>query len=105
MRITQLDGLRGLFSVLIIFLHYPKEYLPSYIYENFIIRNSFIFVDFFFVISGFVISYNYSKTNLDLKLFLKKRIIRLYPLLFYTSFIFIFFEIIDESKRRQGHES
>ena len=81
---------------MVVFYHYPKELLPNSIYNFFLIRNSWLFVDFFFVLSGFVISYNYVSIDnkSDLLIFIKKRLIRLYPLLFYTVLIFLCFEII-----------
>lgn len=76
-RIEKLDGLRGIFSLMIVVLH-----VEIYSFA----RDFGLFVDFFFVLSGFVISYVYDdKINgfLDFKSYIKKRIIRLYPLLFF----------------------
>ena len=86
MRILKLDGLRGFFSCMIILLHFDKKYLPP-IFDNFFINHSYVFVDFFFVLSGFVISLNYNSIN-DIKKFIKKRFIRLYPLYFYSNCLF-----------------
>ena len=85
MRIHKLDGLRGFCSLMVVFYHYPQSFLPDFIFRNFFIRESWSFVDFFFVLSGFVISYNYSTLSNpnDFWLYIKKRIIRLYPLLFF----------------------
>jgi len=68
-------------------------YLPDYIYNNAIIRESYAFVDFFFVLSGFVIAYNYSdiRQYKDFWIYIKKRIARLYPLLFFTSTLFLLY--------------
>ena len=95
MRVTKLDGLRGIFSLAVIFYHYSSYYLPDFISNLFFIRESYTFVDFFFVLSGFVIAYNYNTlgTKKDLWLYLKKRFIRIYPLLFFTTIIFLIFEI------------
>ena len=95
MRIAKLDGLRGIFSLMIVFLHYDKRLLPDFLADNFIIRESWVFVEFFFVLSGFVISHNYYKLSGydNLKLFLKKRFIRLYPLLLFSTLVFLFFEL------------
>ncbi len=89
MRITKLDGLRGIFSLMIVFLHYKKPLLPNYIYDSFIIRESYAFVDFFFVLSGFVIAHNYNslKSKDEFWKYLKKRFARLYPLLLFTVLI------------------
>ena len=98
MRIVKLDGLRGFCSLMVVFYHYPQSFLPDIIYSNFFIRESWSFVDFFFVLSGFVISYNYStlsNTN-DFWLYIKKRFIRLYPLLFFTTFVFLLFKVFSD---------
>ena len=89
MRFTKLDGLRGFFSLMIVFYHYDKEFLPKF-FDNFLINNSYVFVDFFFVLSGFVISYNYNSLDTLKKFisFTKKRIIRLYPLHLYTTIVY-----------------
>ena len=86
MRIKKLDGLRGICSLMVVIYHYSEDFLPDYLYNFFIIRESHTFVDFFFVLSGFVIAHNYHSLNnfKDLWTYLKKRFIRLYPLLFYT---------------------
>ncbi|MBS1732124.1 MAG: acyltransferase, partial [Bacteroidetes bacterium] len=56
-RLDQLDGLRGLFCLMVILTHFPfKDSLPV---SNFIVRQGYLFVDFFFVLSGFVIAFNY----------------------------------------------
>ena len=94
MRLTQLDGLRGIFSIMIVILHYPEEFIPHWFYNNFLIRESYIFVDFFFVLSGFVISKNYLNHNFQFKNYLLKRLIRLYPLLFFSVLVFFICEIL-----------
>ena len=55
MRITKLDGLRGIFSIMIVFYHYYDKFIPSAIYDNFLVKSSYSFVDFFFVLSGFFV--------------------------------------------------
>ena len=98
MRIDKLDGLRGFCSLMVVFYHYPQPFLPDFIFSNFFIRESWCFVDFFFVLSGFVISYNYSTlSNInDFWLYIKKRFIRLYPLLFFTTIVFLFFKVFSD---------
>ncbi|MFA8450266.1 MAG: acyltransferase family protein [Bacteroidales bacterium] len=91
-RISNLDGLRGFFSLMVVLFHYREELMPSALFSNFLIRESYVFVDFFFVLSGFVISnrYNGLSSRSDFFLFLKKRFLRLYPMLFFsTSLIFV----------------
>ena len=95
MRITKLDGLRGLFSLMIVFYHYDQRLLPNYISNFFLLRESWIFVEFFFVLSGFVISYNYNtiKTKKDFFIYVIKRFSRLYPLLVFSTIFFLISEI------------
>ncbi|MFY0643881.1 MAG: acyltransferase [Bacteroidia bacterium] len=87
MRIHKLDGLRGIFSLMIVFFHYKSEFSTEVFYSNFIVRQSFIFVDYFFVLSGFVIALNYNSigTWSETVNYMKKRIARLFPLLFFTT--------------------
>jgi peptidoglycan/LPS O-acetylase OafA/YrhL len=95
-RVEQLDGLRGIFALLVV-AHHHNAFKDSVFYNNFFVINSDLFVDFFFVLSGFVIALNYYNridTKEDFLKFLKKRFIRLYPLLFYTEVIFLIFSII-----------
>lgn len=98
MRINKLDGLRGFCSIMVLLFHYPYEYMPDFLYNSFFIRQSWSFVDFFFVLSGFVISYNYSNiySKRSFFSFIVKRIIRLYPLLVYTTLVFFFFKVISD---------
>ena len=72
------------------FFHYRENMLPDIIYNNFFIRESYLFVDFFFVLSGYVIALNYNIMlgSDDLIKYLKKRFFRLYPLLLYTTLLF-----------------
>ena len=94
-RIKSLDGLRGILCLLVVFHHYDAKYIPSYLYNNFLIRQADLLVDFFFIISGFVISNKYKKFDSikDVGTFLKKRILRLYPLLLFSTILFFLFEI------------
>ncbi|WP_027077517.1 acyltransferase family protein [Maribacter antarcticus] len=96
MRITKLDGLRGLFSLMVVFFHLRAFTMPDWLYNSFIIRESWSFVDFFFVLSGFVISYNYSNLTSykDFWSYMKKRFIRLYPLLIYSVTVYFIFDLI-----------
>lgn len=95
MRITKLDGLRGVFSLMVVFHHFTSELLPLAIYNNFIIRQSWLFVDLFFILSGFVIALNYQTIeNIEsFVIFIKKRFIRLYPLLFFSVLCFLILKL------------
>ena len=97
-RVEQLDGLRGIFAILVI-AHHHNAFKESVFYNNFFVINASLFVDFFFVLSGFVIAINYvGKINSvgDFGTFMKKRFIRLFPLLFYTEVVFIIASLIGE---------
>ncbi len=96
MRIGKLDSLRGIFSLMVAMYHYDKEFLPNSIYHQFIIRESICFVDFFFVLSGFIIASKYEgmQSNQEFYNYLKKRIIRLYPLLLYTTTVYLFVQLV-----------
>ncbi|KAA6439734.1 acyltransferase [Dyadobacter flavalbus] len=97
-RVEQLDGLRGIFSILVI-AHHHNAFKSSVFYNNFFVIHSSLFVDFFFVLSGFVIAMNYIgriRTAGDFVTFIKKRFIRLYPLLFYTEIVFILANLAGE---------
>lgn len=94
MRLTKLDGLRGLFSLMVVFYHYDV-FVPPFVYDFFLFRESYIFVDFFFVLSGYVIAYNYHdmKGLGEIRTYMAKRFARLFPLLFYTSGVFLLYMI------------
>lgn len=110
MRIKKLDGLRGLFCILILVYHYQQvtfcfgKIVPNFITRNFIVAESYAFVDFFFVLSGFVITYNYNTVihyTKDFYEFVKKRFARLFPLLFFSVIVYMFFELL--FKKYFGH--
>ncbi|MDP1842027.1 MAG: acyltransferase [Sediminibacterium sp.] len=96
MRIVKLDSLRGIFSLMVALHHYDMVFLPIWFYNSFIIRSSNSFVDFFFVLSGFVITSKYVGINSGKAFwaFIKKRLIRLYPLLFYTTTLYMLFQLV-----------
>lgn len=101
MRISKLDGLRGIFCLMVVLVHYKQEFLPGWLGDIYLIREAGLFVDFFFVLSGFVISLNYSKIESinDFCDYLKRRFIRLYPLLFFTATLyFLYFIVTDYTK-------
>lgn len=90
-RINKLDGLRGLFALFVVLFHFNKHNAPQFIVNNFFVRESYIFVDFFFILSGYVITLTYNdrlNRMKDLWPFLKKRLIRLYPLLLFSTLMY-----------------
>jgi peptidoglycan/LPS O-acetylase OafA/YrhL len=98
-RINSLDGLRGILCILVVLHHYDAKYIPTFFFENFIIRQADLLVDFFFIMSGFVISLNYKQFYSfdDIRVFLKKRFLRLYPLLLFSTIIFFLFELFSRN--------
>ncbi|WP_421977776.1 acyltransferase family protein [Roseivirga seohaensis] len=93
-RLEELDGLRGIFALLVVCYHFSQgpQFDPISYTSNFVFRYSYIFVDFFFVLSGFVIAYSYSNrlsNTVSFIVFIKKRFIRLYPLLFYSVIVYV----------------
>jgi len=87
-RIHKLDGLRGLFALFVVLFHFNVNNAPAAFVNNFFVRESFIFVDFFFILSGFVITITYNErinSGKSFLQFLKKRFIRLYPMLLFST--------------------
>ena len=78
-----LDGLRGVAALLVVWYHVWEgfAFVGGGIIENF--NHGYLAVDFFFMLSGFVISYAYDDRmqTMGLKMFFKRRLIRLHPML------------------------
>lgn len=77
-----LDGLRGVAAILVVAFHLFETYSPDVVYQ--VINHGYLAVDFFFALSGFVIGYAYDERlasgQMSTKDFLKRRFIRLHPL-------------------------
>ena len=76
-----LDGLRGVAALLVIWYHVFEGFATSPIDQRF--NHGYLAVDFFFILSGFVIGYAYDdrwKTSMTIKNFIKRRLIRLHPM-------------------------
>ncbi|GAB3883321.1 acyltransferase family protein [Spirosoma agri] len=82
-----LDGLRGVAAVAVVIFHFMEFIAPDY-RDNFL-AHAYLAVDFFFCLSGFVIAYAYDDKlqTLGLVPFLKRRLIRLHPLVIIGSLI------------------
>lgn len=99
-----IDGLRGIAAMGIAFFsHYyffgPKENSPFYNRVTHWFWNySSFFVDLFFVISGFVMVYAYREKiksrKTGFKDFIKKRVIRFYPLMVFALFCVLFLQLL-----------
>ena len=93
-RFEVLDIFRGLFASLV-FLFHLGPFANTAILNNRFVENSDMFVDFFFVLSGFVIAYSYQSLAdwRQFRLFLKKRVYRIYPLHFVMLLAFVGMEV------------
>ncbi|MCF0055779.1 acyltransferase [Dyadobacter sp. CY356] len=85
---------RGIFASLV-FLFHLGPFAETPLLNNSFVENSDMFVDFFFVLSGFVIAYSYQAIAdfQALKIFLTKRIYRIYPLHLVMLLAFVVMEI------------
>lgn len=75
-----LDGLRGVAAIMVVWFHIFEAYATSHLDQR--INHGYLAVDFFFILSGFVIGYAYDDRwgNMSIKDFLKRRVIRLHPM-------------------------
>lgn len=75
-----LDGLRGVAAITVVWFHIFEAYATSHLDQQ--INHGYLAVDFFFILSGFVIGYAYDDRWAKMKTmdFLKRRIIRLHPM-------------------------
>ncbi len=75
-----LDGLRGVAAIMVVWFHIFEAFATSHLDQR--INHGYLAVDFFFLLSGFVIGYAYDDRwkTMTTKEFLKRRIIRLQPM-------------------------
>lgn len=75
-----LDGLRGIAAIAVVLFHFMEIVAPDY--RDSFIPHSYLSVDFFFCLSGFVIAYAYDQRlqKIGKMEFIKRRLIRLHPL-------------------------
>lgn len=75
-----LDGLRGVAAVTVVCFHLFEAFATSHIDQR--INHGYLAVDFFFILSGFVVGYAYDDRwpRMTAGEFLKRRFIRLHPL-------------------------
>lgn len=75
-----LDGLRGVAAITVVWFHIFEAYATSHLDQK--INHGYLAVDFFFILSGFVIGYAYDDRwkTMTAKDFIKRRIIRLHPM-------------------------
>jgi peptidoglycan/LPS O-acetylase OafA/YrhL len=109
-RLTLLEWGRGIASILVVLHHATLDAPSFYQYQPF--QNFFYFgmagVDFFFVLSGFIIYYIHSEDNRrfsNIKIYILKRVIRVYPLFLLISFILLLSYIYLESSSQRTNLS
>ncbi|MDM8177839.1 MULTISPECIES: acyltransferase family protein [Olivibacter] len=75
-----LDGLRGVAALMVIWYHIFEAFATSPVDQHF--NHGYLAVDFFFILSGFVIGYAYDDRwkTMKVKDFIKRRLIRLHPM-------------------------
>ena len=78
-----LDGLRGVAALMVIWYHVFEGYAFAGGTTIVTFNHGYLAVDFFFILSGFVIGYAYDDRwgkNFTMKDFIKRRLIRLHPM-------------------------
>ena len=82
-----LDGLRGVAALAVVVFHFMEIAVPDP--ANNFIAHAYLAVDFFFCLSGFVIAYAYDDKMASIGIigFIKRRLIRLHPLVIIGSVI------------------
>lgn len=75
-----LDGLRGVAAITVVCFHIFEAFATSHLDQR--INHGYLAVDFFFMLSGFVVGYAYDDRwkTMTTKEFIKRRIIRLHPM-------------------------
>lgn len=75
-----LDGLRGVAAITVVCFHIFEAFATSHLDQR--INHGYLAVDFFFILSGFVVGYAYDDRwkTMKTKDFIKRRIIRLHPM-------------------------
>ncbi len=82
-----LDGLRGVAALMVLCFHIFEAFATSHLDQ--IINHGYLAVDFFFILSGFVVGYAYDDRwgKITTKDFIKRRIIRLHPMVIMAALI------------------
>jgi peptidoglycan/LPS O-acetylase OafA/YrhL len=82
-----LDGLRGVAALTVVCFHLFEAYATSHLDQK--INHGYLAVDFFFILSGFVVGYAYDDRwkTMTIKDFIKRRFIRLHPMVVIGAFI------------------
>lgn len=89
-----LQLLRFLFILIIVTYNFP---IDSILYKNSIIKNINLFITFFFVLSSYIFFFKFNNKKITFKFilnFIKKKILRFYPIHLLLLFFFVIIEII-----------
>ena len=80
-----LDGLRGVAALMVVAFHVFEAFATSHLDQR--VNHGYLGVDFFFILSGFVVAYAYDDRPLSPLQFIKRRIIRLHPMVIFGAFL------------------
>ncbi len=82
-----LNGLRGVAAIVVLVYHAFEAFATSQLDQ--VVNHGYLAVDFFFILSGFVIGYAYDDRwdKMSVKDFLKRRVIRLHPMVIFGAVI------------------
>lgn len=102
-----LDGLRGMAALMVVIYHIFEGYAFARggIIES--LNHGYLAVDFFFILSGFVVGYAYNDRlgkSMKTKVFLKRRLIRLHPMVIMGAVIGVATFCIQGSTQWDGTE-
>lgn len=100
-----LDGLRGVAALFVVWYHIFEgfAFVDGSLIET--VNHGYLAVDFFFMLSGFVLSYAYDDrwgTRLNFASFLKRRLIRLHPMVLMGALTGVVFYLLQGSVRWDG---
>lgn len=97
-----LNGLRGVAALVVICFHFFEAFATSVVDQR--INHGYLAVDFFFLLSGFVLGYAYDKRWEEMSVgdFIKRRIIRLHPMVVIAALLGAITFIVQGSVQWQG---
>jgi exopolysaccharide production protein ExoZ len=106
LQLLSLQFLRGLAAIIVVFYHAHGLIIkraselnataPFWLSESAFTTIGAIGVDIFFLISGFIIFYT-SRNNIDIWLYIKKRVLRIYPIWFVAIFAMLIISLLPGS--------
>ncbi|UAW07790.1 acyltransferase [Psychrobacillus phage PVJ1] len=92
-KLNSIQIFRGIAALLVLFYHFGSEFTRHTDYEFLggIFEFGYSGVDFFFVLSGFIITYSFlnEKVKKGISVYLKKRLIRVYPVYWIVTILLI----------------